>query len=655
MTRSTSYRISRGKIWTLLLFTAFVVVTSLACREGIGQSDNPRFNVDPTSITFSQVAIGSQAEREVVITNDGDGELVLRDIELVNDGGSAFIKAGNWPSEYSLGEDDHLVLTVIYEPVDVADHTGAIELATNDPNKPEVSIPIATQGLGGELFVSHPLVDFPQTPPGFDEYRFVELHNVGSAPLQIEDIHMSSGDHIFDISFPDERTTPIAQDSDTPASVLAHDGEPILVRVMFSPQDWDPAEGSFTIVSNDAYDPELEVEIRGNSGDTCLEVSHYDGVDFGPAAMGMDNKELITLRNCSPSADLELYSIEIYSDEDGVFDVDADSLSGGLADGGDHVLKPGDVTTAKINFHPTAEADYAGELLIASDDSRNEELILPITGHGVDGVCPEAVAMGFVDGASPTAEIHAAPQDIVELTAAGSLDPDGTQIEYEWAVIGRPNGSLADVDSPFSETTTFELDIVGHFLVELTVTDELGLTNCEPAVVEIFAFPTEDIHVQLVWSTPVVNQSYGGPDGEEEIGVDLDLHYVHPEAYWGDSKSVNFMRRDEDWEEHGHVTLDIDDRWGEDPENINHSDPLNGAFYRVGVHYYTNNGFGATDATVRVYFGIDLYGQYERRLHDTDNFWYVGNIQWNEDDPTFLFLDQFQATIDEIPSQNDIF
>ncbi len=657
MTHFTSCRLETGRNLLFLLAATLLSVGIFGCGdEDITGGNTARWDATPSSVSFSQVPIGQVGTQVVSITNVGGGTLSLRDVKLSDDSASAFSIEGSCLSTEALEENESCGLTVTYEPFDEQSHSGVITMNTNDPTIEGLArIPITTQGVGGELFVNPPAVNFHQTPADSFDYEYVEIYNVGAAPLHIEEIFVSSGANIFEVSFPEERTADMDSDGDTHPAVLEHNDDPILLRVTFRPEDWDPAFGTIMIITNDPFDPEYELDLRGNSGDTCLEVSHPDGVDFGLAAMGMDNKEVITLRNCSPTADLELNNIEVISTGGGVFGVDETFLPGDLASGGNKVLEPGEITTAHLNFHPTDETTYNGELLIASDDSRDPELVLPLTGQGVDAMCPDAVAVGSVGGTVASPTVHAAPQDVVNLSGAGSNDPDGTSISYEWAVIQRPDGSLADVDSPFSENTTLELDIVGEFLVELTVTDGTGLTNCEPAIVQIFATPQEDIHVQLVWSTPTVNQNYGGPNGDAGIGVDLDLHYVHPDAYWGDSLSVNWLQRTGSWGQHGEVSLDIDDWWGEDPENINHADPMNGAFYRVGVHYYDDKGYGATDATVRIYYGIDLYGQYERRLHATDNFWYVGNVQWNPTDPYFDFIDQFQETIAEITSANDIF
>lgn len=637
----TSFRCSYGRALALLLAVALLSFSTFACgEEGIGGASDARFQAMPSPVSFSLVPIGEYAERTVVISNTGQGELQLRDIELVDNTGNAFSKVGDWPVHTTVGEGESIPLTVRYEPQDDANHSGAITMGTNDPTlEGDAVVQITTLGVGGEIFVNPPAVNFPQTPPDGRDIEFVEVLNIGAAPLTIDDIFISSGSDVFSVDFPDERTADSGDNDDSHPSTLEYDDEPILLRVAFAPQDWDPKSGTITILSSDSNNPELEIEIRGNSGDTCLEVSDEEGVDFGPASMGNTTYHTMTLRNCSPDAELELTDIEIFNDGGGVFSIQQESLPEGLP--GSHILQPGEITTALIGFHPTEEIEYNGSMVIKSDASRDPELMIPLTGTGVDADCPVAVATGSIDGAAPSPSVFGAPQDVVQLSADGSYDPDGTDLSYEWSVIVRPDGSGAEVGSPFVENTLLDLDIVGHFIVELTVTDEFGLNNCEPALVDITASPTEDIHVQLVWTAPDVETIYGGPDGSAGIGTDLDLHYAHPDASWGDSLTVWYGNPEGLWGAHGTVSLDIDDLWGEDPENINHADPMAGQFYRVGVHYYRDYGFGASQATVRIYFGIDLYGQYNRRLNRAGNFWYVGNVQWNPSDPVFDFLDNF--------------
>ncbi len=640
--------ISSGKnLLFLALASLFAASTFLACGDGITQDEQPVFNATPDPIDFSVVNIGDTSIQTVMIENTGSGDLHLRNIELNNHVGDALSLGDDWPDEVIIGSDDSEIFSVEYTPTEELDYSGTINMSANTSSGSE-SIDIQTADFGAEIFVDPSHVDFPQTPAGSEEWRVARIYNIGGGTLTVDDIFVSSGGDDFDIAFfevdgssdgfPDR-----ANDSASPpTNTLEPDGDPIHMRVVFSPEDEQPKHGEVLIQTNDG---DHTVNLSGNSGDACLEVSDGDGIEFGPAAIDNTTYMTVTLRNCSPEADLELSGISISDDDGGVFSLQPGSEPGSLPDS-PHVLSPGDVTTTVVGYSPTDEVENVGELLIESDDSMNPERYIPITGNGVDAQCPIAEASGSVGvaggGQNP---VFATNQDDIYLHGSDSHDPDGTSLDYEWSIITMPDGSMADVVSPFDADTQFEVDIVGHFQVELVVYDETGLRNCEPAIVEVDATPDEDIHIQLVWSAPEVDATYGGPNEATGVGTDLDIHYVNTQGIdeWGASDSIYWQRTHQDWGNYGVARLDIDDLLGVNPENINHSDPGMGGRYRVGVHYFNDNGWGAADATVRIYFGTGLYDQWDRRLEQTDNFWYVGNIFWDAN-PTVEVQDDLQGT-----------
>ncbi len=603
---------------------------------GIITGDAPRFSAAPASIGFSQLSVGENDVRSVWVENTGTGSLRLTNIELINEVGDSLSKSGDWPDEVTLEEHEEHEFQVKYEPTDEQEHAGLIRMSTNDPNTDPAEIEIETAGFGAEIFVNPSHVDFPQTPPGYREWEPVEIRNIGAGTLELGDIFVTSGDEHFEIAFmsggfEDGSYPPVEEDSDTPPMThLESDEDRVYMRVWFEPDDEDPKEGS-VLIENNAGDYTLD--LSGNSGEPCLEVVGDGEIAFGPSAIDNTTHHTATLRNCSPQADLELEGVSISEDAGGVFSIQEGGEPGTLPDE-TYILTPGDVTTTVIAYSPIDEAEDEGELLIESNDTRNPNLRIPITGNGVDAECPVAVAAGSVGGAAaPDTTVIATNQDVVHLTSAGSEDPDGTDLSYEWSVITRPDGSMSEIQpSPFEPEPQFEVDIVGDFKIELTVYDETGLRNCEPAIVDILAAPTEDIHIQLTWSAPEVDSTYGGPNSDMGIGTDLDVHYLSPAVNdnWGSSDTIYYWYPEQDWGEYGYAVLDIDDLYGENPENINHTDPALGERYRLGVHYFDDKNHGPADARVRVYFDDYLHDQYEKRLNGTGDFWYLGNIEWAE-------------------------
>jgi len=62
----------------------------------------------------------------------------------------------------------------------------------------------------------------------------------------------------------------------------------------------------------------------------------------------------------------------------------------------------------------------------------------------------------------------------VEMSAAGSTDPDNDTLWYEWALISAPTGSTAQLATQIGVATSFHPDVDGVYLVRMHVSDPDG-------------------------------------------------------------------------------------------------------------------------------------------------------------------------------------
>lgn len=304
---------------------------------------------------------------------------------------------------------------------------------------------------------------------------------------------------------------------------------------------------------------------------------------------------------------------------------------------------PGEVPCDSDGDCFTTEECVGGQCVSMGDDADAGEDEDSDGGSTGQQECPDISAQGRVDDGSTASVLFANVGDTVELLGESSSDNEERALSYQWSVVQRPADSEAEPNEPEASSTHLEIDVLGTYEVELSVSLEDDGQECDPdpdivVITGVESWQEGDIRVQLNWDPVEVE-----PDPAEQTGTDLDVMYVHEDADWTSEETVYSKNLNADWGEHGEASLDIDQRYGTGPENINHIDPATAGTYSVGVHFHCDYGFGPADATVDVYAGGELIATMQRRLEAVGDFWHVGDITWGSG-----------AEFDDIDSLEDV-
>ena len=152
--------------------------------------------------------------------------------------------------------------------------------------------------------------------------------------------------------------------------------------------------------------------------------------------------------------------------------------------------------------------------------------------------------------------------------------------------------------------------------ISVKVTNEKGLSDVETVNV----ICTEDkaaIRIQLTWDTE---------------GTDVDLHVFdtnnHHTCYWAQNTSESATAIPG-------ANLDLDDTDGFGPENFTFNDPANDT-YTIKIHYYWDEGYGPTNAQVRIYINEQFYSMFGPINLKNEEVWEVATIKTPENTITSL-------------------
>ncbi len=381
-------------------------------------------------------------------------------------------------------------------------------------------------------------------------------------------------------------------------------GEDHPIDLSFTPATFLDYSATLVLTSNDETDPTVSVPLTGTGISAPMPDIDMStlAVDFGPAAELSTRVLTITNRGSAP---LHL----------GTVAQSGSSAFALLTDPSGNTIAPGDDVPVVLAYTPPNADGDSGTLTIPSDDPDEDPIEVVLLGNG------------GADFEYPVAEINCPsqvdPPAFVQLDGYASHDPAGhTPLTYSWSLASVPVDDAGDAISSayltnaVSPTTKLWADAVGPYEVDLTVTNSIGVTSA-PARCLIDAIPSERVHVELTWNT---------------ASADMDLHLAQEGTpIFGRPADANWCNRTPNWGVLGAADdprLDLDDRGGHGPENINIDEPQSGR-YDVRVHYFDDQGDDVVTSSVRVYLDGILAFQASQNMERND-VWDVARINWPE-------------------------
>ncbi len=646
-------QILKSKFAVLLACLALVV--SCSDDDNVGSTQSGRIQVSPSPVAFSQVDIGDSSELDVAVNNTASDTLRVFEVRLEpQDGGSTTgLELVDLPeTPFEVEGNEARFFAVKYTPQEGQPPAAAkLVFVSSDARYTRdepLEVEVVALANRPRLSVNPQVVRFPRQAPGARETRKVTLRNIGSAPLTIWSEPGYGGGEDFRLTAP-SRTYPLElkiYDANL-AEANPNDYE-LVLDVEYAPLGAGADSGEIQVISNDprgestANDEEsiTKIDVGANADAPCIIVDDVNR-NLGQVPIGSATGDIVTITNCG-SETLQVSSIRLTENsDDDEFELD---LGGNDIDNSGDIDNPiqiigGGEEQFLVKYTPVQEGLDRGTIIIASNDTFQPELPVNLTARGADGACPVADVGVSVrgSGSAPRPAITSNPLEYIVVDGSGSSDEDGTVVEYIWEFTQTPDGvsplfqptqqDPGDMDKSKRE---FRLLTAGTYEIELRVKDNEGFLGCEPAKATVTAIPNEKISVELTWTNPE------DPDETDDTGSDVDLHLVKmgPGAWFETPYDVYFRNPNNSgagsaiWSPES-PSLDIDDRDGLGPENIQMDDPANCEWYAIGVHYYKQL-FGTAYVTIRVYIdGNQVFEKINKPLARGGQFWDVARIHWS--------------------------
>jgi|GEM_PF-5559944 len=316
---------------------------------------------NPDRIDFGIVRKGTGKTEGIVLENVGVVPLGIINIALTAASSEAFGINGA-PTSYPLALEagETIGFDVSFSPEDTLEHTGWIEVTSNDSNTPTMLIPLTGTGGEPEIEVFPLTVDFSGVQVGDSLEREVTVRNVGTYELNVSEISKDSN-----------TTTDYSIAPTLPLNIIIAPEEETVLTVTYAPDGQGTDEGGLHIFSDDADEPEVIVVFSGEAVPPDIDVTPLT-IDFGRVPLQTTVSRTVEIRNIG-NGQLSVTDVSLQTDT-----VFAISQWPGAS-----TLASLESITVDLAFTPTALGLAGDTMIVASNDPDEPEIWVLLNGEGI--------------------------------------------------------------------------------------------------------------------------------------------------------------------------------------------------------------------------------------------------------------------------------
>ncbi len=331
--------------------------------SGMGVASSSTLGASPASVSFGNVAVGSNGQQTVTVTNTGNASTTISALAA---SGTGFSVTG-LATPVTIAANQSASFTAQFTPTISGAASGSITVSSTASNS-TLSIPLSGSGTQGSLTANPLTVGFGNVMVGANGTSSVTLTNSGSASISISQANVSGTG--FSIS-----------GMATPMTLAAGQGTSFTAK--FAPTAAGAATGSISLTSNSPNSP-LVIGLTGAgvASSSTLGASPAS-VSFGNVAVGSNGQQTVTVTNTG----------------------NASATISALAASGTGFSVTGLATPVTIaanqsvsftaQFTPTISGAASGSITVSSTAS-NSTLSIPLSGSGTQGsLTANPLTVGF--------------------------------------------------------------------------------------------------------------------------------------------------------------------------------------------------------------------------------------------------------------------
>jgi uncharacterized membrane protein len=322
----------------------------------------PSITLNPASLSFGSVTVGSNSTLNFTITNSGSATLNVSQISIA---GTGFTLSMVPTLPLALAANQSATATVRFAPLTATAASGTVTVSSDASNGTTKTVTLSGTGataLTPQLTLTPGSASFGNVVTGSNSSQPIKITNSGNATLTI------SQQTVAGTGFSVTGLT-------VPLSLTA--GQNTTFNLVFAPQSSGNVSGSLTLASNDPSSPNTTIALSGTGVAATFTLSaNPTSLSFGNVNVGSSSQNSVTLSNSGNS------SITISQ-----FIVSGAGFSAnGVAT--PVTLSPAQTATLNVTFAPTGAGNLTGTVNVSSNATSTPSISL--SGSGVQPVSHSA-------------------------------------------------------------------------------------------------------------------------------------------------------------------------------------------------------------------------------------------------------------------------
>ena len=350
-----SYTYSLIGFLTALAITLAPIGLSSCGITSAGSGGHPgastgELSASATSVSFGNVAVGSNKTQSVTVTNTGTATVNVSEAAIT--GAGYTVVGGNPSTSIPVGQSSTIQIQLA--PTSAGADDGSLSVLSDASNSP-LTISLAGTGMEPMLGTSPASVDFGNVKVGQSSAQTVKLTNNGNVDLVVNLAQISgNGFGMSGLSLP--------------ATISSH--QSVSFSVQFTPPSAKGMTGSITFTDNVPDSPQtLSLAGAGTAANATLN-ANPGSIAFGSVAVGSNSMQSITLTNSGTT------SITIFQA--------SASGTGFSSDLSATTLNAGQSTSFIARFAPASTGGASGAITITSN-ATNPTMLIALSGTGTQG------------------------------------------------------------------------------------------------------------------------------------------------------------------------------------------------------------------------------------------------------------------------------